>query len=273
MATPKRPAKPGKRWTLEELDAYNICIKTVDTQAFFGFIDLPHPSVEPVILQNIDVFYDLALSLPDDHRLFFVHLHDTTDKDQPRSDVDFTYHLLNGIMQFDQPRGVTHTRTTFFFIMSGQRVSVVADLSLRRGDYQIILVQRDRVSLPLFPCCRASLNTYQVSRERAEPRLAASALGAFSKDNDKRTANGLASIASKRYIGIITIGTAHFFYKIIITQALVDAVMNSQFPAQETIVERFIPVPNVDDFLRDGMVPLDNRHACLQCYEGLKTLL
>ena len=91
-------------------------------------------------------------------------------------------------MQFDQPRGVTHTRTTFFFIMSGQRVSVVADLSLRRGDYQIILVQRDRVSLPLFPCCRASLNTYQISRERAEPRLVASALGAFSKDNDKRTA-------------------------------------------------------------------------------------
>ena len=43
------------------------------------------------------------------------------------------------------------------------------------------------------------------------------------------------------YIGIVTIGSAPFFYKITITQALVDMVMNSQFPAQETIVERFIP--------------------------------
>ena len=101
----------------------------------------------------------------------------------------------------------------------------------------------------------------------------ATALGAFSVDNERRTANGLAPMASKRYIGIITIGSAPFFYKITGTQDLVDAVMNSQFPTQETIIERFIPVPNVDDFLRDGMVPLDNRQACLQCYEALKTLL
>jgi hypothetical protein len=93
-------------------------------------------------------------------------------------------------------------------------------------------------------------------------------------DNDKRTANGLPPFLSKRYIGIVTIGSAPFFYKITITQALIDAVVNSQLPAQETIIERFIPpVPNVDDFLRDGMLPLDNRHVCFQCYEAVKTLL
>ena len=102
----------------------------------------------------------------------------------------------------------------------------------------------------------------------------ANALGAFSVDNDKRTENGLAPMASKRYIGIVTIGSARFFYKITITQALVDAVMNSQFPAQETIVKRFIPpVPNLDDFLRDGMLSLDNRRISFQCYEALKNLL
>ena len=93
-------------------------------------------------------------------------------------------------------------------------------------------------------------------------------------DNEKRTANGLSPMASKRYIGIVTIGTAHFLYKITVTQALLDAVRNSQFPSQETIVERFIPpVANVDDFLRDGMLPLDNRHISFQCYEALKVLL
>jgi hypothetical protein len=102
----------------------------------------------------------------------------------------------------------------------------------------------------------------------------ASALGAFSVDNDKCSADSLPPILSKRYIGIVTIGSAHFFYKITITQALVDAVMNSQFPDQETIIERYIPpVPNVDDFLRDGMLPIDNRHVSFQCYEALKTLL
>ena len=81
-------------------------------------------------------------------------------------------------------------------------------------------------------------------------------------------------MASKRYIGIVTIRTAHFLYKITVTQALLDAVRNSQFPSQETIVERFIPpVANVDDFLRDGMLPLDNRHISFQCYEALKVLL
>jgi hypothetical protein len=102
----------------------------------------------------------------------------------------------------------------------------------------------------------------------------ATALGAFSVDNDKRTANGLPPILSKRYIGIVTIGSAPLFYKITITQALVDAVVDSHFPTEETIVERFIPpVPDVDDFLHDGMLSLDNRRTCVQCYEALKTLL
>ena len=76
------------------------------------------------------------------------------------------------------------------------------------------------------------------------------------------------------YIGIVTIGSAPFFYKIAITQALVDMVMKSQCPAQETIFERFIPpVKDVDDFVRDGMLTLDNRRVCFQCYEALRGLL
>jgi hypothetical protein len=255
MATSQRPAKPGKSWTFHELDAYKIRINTVDTKAFFGISDLPEPAVDPVILQNVDVPHDLEL--PYDLRLFFVYLHDSTDKSQPACVDTFTCHLLGRVLRLDQPRGLTRARATFSFIMSGRRVSAKADVSLRRGDYQTILVQRDRLS-----------------RDKAEPRLVATVLGAFSTDNDKRIANGLAPILSKRYIGIVTIGSAHHFYKITITNALVDAVMNSQLPAQETIMERFLPpVSNADDFLRDGMLSLDNRRACFQCYEALKTLL
>jgi hypothetical protein len=40
---------PSKSWTFNELDAYNIRIKTVDTKAFFGISKLPEPAVDPVI--------------------------------------------------------------------------------------------------------------------------------------------------------------------------------------------------------------------------------
>ena len=157
MATPKRPAKPGISWTFNELDAYNIHINTVDTQAFFGISNLPEPAVDPVILQNVDLPRDLTLELPYDLRFFFVYLRDSTDKDQPSFVDDFTHHLLGSLLRFGD--GLARRRTTFPFIMSGRRVKAIANVSVRRGDYQVMLVQRDRVSLPLFPCCRASLNT------------------------------------------------------------------------------------------------------------------
>src|ERR1700761_2611445 len=127
---------------------------------------------------------------------------------------------------------------------------------------------------PLLPCGYASLTPTKLSlsRDRVESRLVASALGAFSADNSKRTGLGLPPMPSKRYIGIVMIGTAPRFYKITVTQSLVDAVMASQIP-EETIIQRFVPpVPDAHNFLQDGMVPLDNRRVCFQCFEALKTL-
>lgn len=74
------------------------------------------------------------------------------------------------------------------------------------------------------------------------------------------------------------VGVAPRFYKITITQALEDAVRRSQFPVAETlaetIVQRFVPpVPNMASFLCQGMLPLDNRQICFQCFEALRTLL
>jgi hypothetical protein len=66
---------------------------------------------------------------------------------------------------------------------------------------------------------------HSLAPKQVEPRLVAKALGAFSTDNFDRTDVGLPPVPSKRYIGIIMIGLAPLFYKITITQALVDAVM------------------------------------------------
>ena len=102
----------------------------------------------------------------------------------------------------------------------------------------------------------------------------ADALAAFTADNERRTHTGLAPIPSKRYIGIGMVRSAPRLYKITITQALLNAVVTCQFPAEETVIERFIPpVPNMDNFFVEGMMPLENRHICFQCFEALRALL
>lgn len=272
MANPKRPAKPGRNWTFNELDAYNIRINTVDTQAFFGIPDLPAPVVDPVILNYVNA--PLDEELPWNINVFFDYLHVAAPNDEAYV-LEFSCHLLSHILRFNTPHRIMHQRPNFSFLMSGYRVKAVPDISIRdkREEYHILLAHTDKVSFPLLPYGYASLTPTKLSRNRAEPRLVASALGAFSSDNFHRTAVGLPPMPSKRYIGIVMIGTAPRFYKITVTRALVDAVMASQIP-EETIIQRFVPpVPDADNFLQDGMVPLDKRRVCFQCFEALKTLL
>ncbi|KAH9175802.1 hypothetical protein EDB89DRAFT_2133707 [Lactarius sanguifluus] len=74
------------------------------------------------------------------------------------------------------------------------------------------------------------------------------ALAAFHTNNFDHTAVGHPPMLSRMYIGITMIRTAPHFYEITITQALDDAVTLAQFPAEETIVQCFVPpVPNRAD--------------------------
>lgn len=155
MATPKHPAKPGNNWTSKELDVYKIQVNTVDTKTFFGISKLPAPAVDPLILENVDLPHSSVVKPPLDVRNFFIYLHDTTDKDQPTYVDDFTYHLLGSVLEFDLPDGRVCTRETFPFIMSGQRVIAIANVSVRDANYQLVLVQKDEVSVPLSMSCIA----------------------------------------------------------------------------------------------------------------------
>jgi hypothetical protein len=108
----------------------------------------------------------------------------------------------------------------------------------------------------------------------------AKALAAFTHDVSNHSIKGsdgvvrLPAVTSLEYIGIVMIGTGPRFYKININRDLVDAVRDGLFPAEETVIQRFVPpVPNGLSFLRGGMQPLDNRHVCFQCFEALKALL
>ena len=263
-----RPAKMGRNWTLNELNAYNIRITTVDTNAFFGISELPAPVVSPVLLNNANAPAGLELSYG--HRAFFRFL----NCDDWRV-LDFAFNLLGPILDiYDNERHQTRL-PKLPFIMNGRQVYATPDTSMQdKDDYLILLVEAETVSFPLLPCGCAPLTPTKTSGDREEPRLVADALAAFTADNKKRTLVGLPPMPSKRYIGVGMVRTAPRLYKITITQALLNAVVTFQTPAEETIMERFIPpVPNMDNFFVEGMMPLENRYICLQCFEALRGLL
>ena len=136
---------PRKSRTFK-LDAHHIRINTVDIQTFFAISPLPAPTVDPVILQHADLDHAISLKLPDDLRLFYIYLRDSTDRDHPTCIDDFTRHLLGNILHI----GLARIRSTFPFIMDGRRFNILHDVSVSREGYQIILVQRSRVSVPVF---------------------------------------------------------------------------------------------------------------------------
>ena len=67
------------------------------------------------------------------------------------------------------------------------------------------------------------------------------------------------------------VATAPIFYRIPITQELLFSIVTSQYPAQVTVVQRFIPPVAVPEAYRqEGMVPLENRQVVFQCFEAMK---
>jgi hypothetical protein len=81
-------------------------------------------------------------------------------------------------------------------------------------------------------------------------------------------------ISSHTFPAITLEGSAPTFYKIPVTQNLVDAVTTAQYPPDETIVcKLLLPLPNIVNTLEEGMVPLENRRIMFQCFEAFKLLL
>src|ERR1700761_9028227 len=115
MANPQRPEKPGKNWTFNELDSYNIRINTVDTEAFFGIPNLPAPVVDPIILNHVKA--PLDAQLPCNLDVFFSYLRLPSPNDEEWVD-DFSLHLLGQILRFNTAHRVMHQRPNLSFLMN-----------------------------------------------------------------------------------------------------------------------------------------------------------
>ncbi|KAF8969913.1 hypothetical protein BDZ97DRAFT_1793346 [Flammula alnicola] len=93
------------------------------------------------------------------------------------------------------------------------------------------------------------------SADDPEPQLIAEAIAAFYENNRHRRLVGFPAMQAK----------------VPITADLLQSIMTAQYPPQQTVVHKLIPpVPNVAQFLANGMRFSENRRIILQCFEAFK---
>jgi hypothetical protein len=110
-----------------------------------------------------------------------------------------------------------------------------------------------------------------MSSDEAEPQLIAEAIAAFYENNRRRRDLGIRTVPSKVFAGIVMSGTAPTFYKIPVTEELVDAITCAQHPPNQTVIDKLVPpVPRLHSYMSDGMIPLENRRIVIQCLEAFK---
>ncbi|KAF8217823.1 hypothetical protein K438DRAFT_1952684 [Mycena galopus ATCC 62051] len=243
-------------WTATELRALKIVVETLDPVSFFGS-PLPAPTVDPILLNNVE---RPPGQISKDHRLFFRYLEDATNGflsgPAPESAVsDFAAFLLE-MMDYDEPECVVHRRQEIAFTMCGHKVDARPDVVIMNDQNYILLLQEDK--------CR-------LSSHDAESQLISGAVAAYCAYNRHCHSVGLPSVARRVFAGIVMSRSAFTFYKIPISFELVTAISRGDYPANTTVVSKFIPpVPNPAKYNAQGMVPLENRRIIFQCLAAFK---
>ena len=70
------------------------------------------------------------------------------------------------------------------------------------------------------------------------------------------------------------VGISPVFYRIIVTMALIDALVTSAYPVETTTILRYVPpVLNPENYAAEGMRPLENRRVVFQWLAALKEII
>ena len=265
-----RSAKSGSDWTDNELFAFNIVIQDVDVATFFGAPQLPLTTVSPIILNNVLQPAPPAVISKED-RLFFTYLERANTGEEAPVD-DFSGHILR-MLNFDDDERSIATKRELSFTMCGTRVRAKADIAVLDNAEYSLMVQNDKV-VAVGSSWGMSMSLTNVKRttvtDEPKPQLIAEVIAAFVENNRFR----VPPLPQQTFPAITMVGPCPIFYKIPVTQALVDALITSQYPVQPTIVQRLVPpVPDPNSYRRHGMNPLENRGIVFQCLEAMRALL
>jgi hypothetical protein len=104
-----------------------------------------------------------------------------------------------------------------------------------------------------------------------EALLVVEVIAAFYENNFRRSLCRLPELKSRMIYGFSMYGTFPTFYKLPITQHLVDCVRKGVTPDFET--EVYSHVPSFPSGISRGMLPLDNRRNALQFFLAFKALV
>ncbi|PBK67270.1 hypothetical protein ARMSODRAFT_889451 [Armillaria solidipes] len=255
MANTIRSAKSGNEWTSNELEAYNIRIVFQDTQTFFEETPLPAPSIHQDILTAPtadDAADDASYNL-----LAQLDLAMMPSESEESAVDDFAVALFHSLGYIHRPRAI-RTRKELRFFICGESKYAKLDVCIidRDANDIILLVQEDKRF---------------AGKRDPHAQLVAEAIAAFQDNNARRLSVGLDPLDSKVIPGVIMVGTSPSFFKIPVTQELTRCVESGQFPHTPTIITGHVPdIPRPNRRFSEGMKPLDNRRAILQCYEAFK---
>ncbi|TFK71456.1 hypothetical protein BDN72DRAFT_764883 [Pluteus cervinus] len=257
MAEIQRIPKSAQRWVANDLLAFNIHIVTEDTATFFGTgANLPESTADPVFLEHVEPPPGPLLR---DTDMVYGSLGALLDEEDPSegSIADFTGDLLS-MLQYGVPGRLLRRLRRIPFQMCGKTVRAEPKISFIARDHGADLIVHT-----VKVCSSSTIDP--------EPRLIAEAIAAFSNWQDIREAAGQDLLHRKEMAGIIMRGTAPTFYKIPITQDLLQSVGDATYPVQPTIVHKLrTPVQDVDKYFREGLRTLDNRRVIMQCFEAFK---
>lgn len=255
MANIVRSAKSGSDWTINELKAYNIVVTLWDVATFFGNPILPQPPVHQVILDNER--YPVG-GIEDTHdRMFFYYLDEAMaiPPGEESAVGDFSANLLT-MLQYNVPHNrYIRQRKDIPFFICGTDLHAKTDVCVMDRNLGILLlVQEDKRHL---------------ESKDPEPQLIAEAIAAFQSNNSRLRRLGQQPLAQKTIPGITMVGSTPTFYKITVTQDLIDAIQVGEYPGTPTTVDKLLPpVADIAELSQFGMRPLDNRAVIISCFEA-----
>ena len=249
-----RPSKMGRKWTQNDVLAYNMKVVHKDLATFFGVANLPSPNVGVGALTAQD-----AADAQDEASLMLIHADLVTDPDpdvRESATIGFVEALFN-VLQYRSL--VPRTKILMFKSklrhIASQGRPPQLDACIMDDSHAISLVVKvDRRSRGFDP----------------EARLISDAIGAFHNNNLMRIKRGTNPLPSMVMPGIVMDGTMPTFYQIPVIAQLVKAIEAGEQPKQETIIHAYRPeVPRPEE----GIKPLDNRYIILSCFEAFRRLV
>jgi hypothetical protein len=242
-------AKPGNNWAKEEMFVFKITLESQDSATFFGVDPLPDPVNIPAAILT-DLLPNEGTQDRETYR--FLRLMEQAMRSAPTESavIDFAQAVLQ-LMHYDDPGFIVRSHVDLPFPMCGGKYYAQTDLCVV-DKHEVLLVFKEDAAY-------------------SEAQLVADAIAAFYLNNRLRGENHLPILKSRIMAGMTMCGTLPMFYKIPITQDLVDCVLMGLEPMTETKVLKHVPL--FPDRFINGMPPLGNRLLALKCYDAFKAFV